>query len=180
MLEAVRADVFVVTGAMAAGKSTVAELLAQRFERAVHLRGDVFRKMIVRGRDPLGPELGSEALAQLALRRRLATSTALEYHQAGFTVVLQDIYIGEALSQVVTDLEVTPLYVVVLVPRPAVIAQREQARSKQGYVDWDVEAFSQALERETPRLGLWLDSSDLSPDQTVQQILLRLDEARVR
>ncbi|MFD6693018.1 hypothetical protein ACFWD8_09505 [Micromonospora aurantiaca] len=34
---------------MAAGKSTVAEWLARRLPRAVHLRGDVFRRMIVSG-----------------------------------------------------------------------------------------------------------------------------------
>jgi predicted kinase len=33
--------VFVITGAMASGKSTVAQLLAERFDRAVHVRGDV-------------------------------------------------------------------------------------------------------------------------------------------
>jgi predicted kinase len=54
--------VFVVTGVMASGKSTVAELLARRFARGVHLRGDVFRKMIVTGRDPISPSLGSEAI----------------------------------------------------------------------------------------------------------------------
>lgn len=53
---------FVLTGVMAAGKSTVAELLAQQFERGVHLRGDIFRKMIVTGRDPITPELGDEAM----------------------------------------------------------------------------------------------------------------------
>ena len=31
---------YVVTGVMAAGESTVAEALARRFERAVHVRGD--------------------------------------------------------------------------------------------------------------------------------------------
>jgi dephospho-CoA kinase len=44
---------FVITGVMAAGKSTVADLLARRFDRGVHVRGDVFRKMIVTGRDPI-------------------------------------------------------------------------------------------------------------------------------
>ena len=49
------ARVIVVVGIMAAGKSTVAEALARRFDRAVHLRGDVFRRMIVSGRAPITP-----------------------------------------------------------------------------------------------------------------------------
>ena len=38
------------TGIMAAGKSTVAQHLAERLPHSVHLRGDVFRRMIVNGR----------------------------------------------------------------------------------------------------------------------------------
>ncbi len=33
-----------ITGVMASGKSTVAQLLAERLEKSVHLRGDIFRK----------------------------------------------------------------------------------------------------------------------------------------
>ncbi len=39
--------VFVLTGVMSAGKSTVAQLLAELFPKAAHVRGDVFRRMIV-------------------------------------------------------------------------------------------------------------------------------------
>ncbi|MDQ0761187.1 putative kinase [Streptomyces canus] len=42
--------VVLVTGVMAAGKSTVAQALAERLPRAAHVRGDVFRRMIVSGR----------------------------------------------------------------------------------------------------------------------------------
>ena len=39
-----------ITGAMAAGKSTVADLLAIRLPKSVHIHGDVFRRMVVSGR----------------------------------------------------------------------------------------------------------------------------------
>ncbi len=171
---------FVVTGVMAAGKSTVAELLAQRFARGVHVRGDVFRKMIVRGRDPIGPELGDEALRQLDLRQRIAASVANDYWRDDFTVVLQDIYAGAALANVVGRLEMSPLYVVVLNPRPEVVATRERQREKSGYGDWDVEGFCASFAEETPRIGLWLDSSDMTADETVDEIMLRRHDARVR
>jgi cytidylate kinase len=171
---------FVVTGVMAAGKSTVAELLAQRFERGVHVRGDVFRKMIVRGRDPITPELGEEALRQLDLRQRIAANVANDYWRDDFTVVLQDIYAGGALANVVARLEISPLYVIVLNPRPDVVATREHHREKSGYGEWDVEGLCASFAEETPRIGLWLDSSDLSPEETVDEILLRRHDARVR
>jgi hypothetical protein len=171
---------FVITGVMAAGKSTVAECLAQRFERGVHLHGDVFRTMIVRGRDPITPELGDEALRQLDLRQRIAASVANDYWRDDFTVVLQDIYAGGALANVVGRLEISPLYVVVLNPRADVVATRERQREKSGYGAWDVEGFCASFVEETPRIGLWLDTSELTPDQSVDEILLRRHDARVR
>lgn len=171
---------FVVTGVMAAGKSTVAELLARRFERGVHVRGDLFRKMIVRGRDPITPELGDEALRQLDLRQRIAASVANDYWRDDFTVVLQDVYAGAGLANVVGRIEISPLYVVVLNPRPDVVAAREQQRTKSGYGEWDVESLCASFAEETPHIGLWLDTSELTPDETVEKILLQRRDARVR
>ena len=41
--------IILITGNMAAGKSTVAQALAERLPMSVHLRGDRFRRMIVNG-----------------------------------------------------------------------------------------------------------------------------------
>ncbi len=171
---------FVITGVMAAGKSTVADLLARQFNRGVHLRGDVFRKMIVTGRDPITPDLGEEAMRQLDLRQRLAVGAANDYWRDDFTVVLQDIYAGPALANVLGRLEITPLYVVVLTPRADVVATREAQRGKSGYGEWDVARFCTDFVNETPHVGLWLDTSDQTPEQTVEEILHRRYDARVR
>ena len=45
-----RRVVVFITGISASGKSTVADLLARRFQRGVHVKGDVFRRMVVSGR----------------------------------------------------------------------------------------------------------------------------------
>lgn len=79
--------IILVTGIMASGKSTVAQLLAGQFERSVHLRGDIFRKMIVNGRREMQPDGEEEALRQLRLRYRLAAQAAETYAREGFTVV---------------------------------------------------------------------------------------------
>ena len=50
--------IYLITGVMASGKSTVAQLLAERLPRAVHLRGDVFRRMIVSGREEMCQDAG--------------------------------------------------------------------------------------------------------------------------
>jgi predicted kinase len=162
--------VIVVSGITAAGKSTVSQLLAERFQYGVHLRGEVFRRMIVSGQASAGADDGAEAQKQLKLRYRLACQAADGYAQAGFTVVLQDVVIGELLREFLDGIRSRPRYLVVLTPRPDVISRRLGGLSVDE-LDYELHAFS-------PRRGLWLDNSDLSPNETVDAILGRLDEAR--
>jgi predicted kinase len=165
---------------MAAGKSTVAQRLAERLPTSVHLRGDLFRRMIVNGRAEMGLELSAEAYAQLRLRYQLAVSVAKQYAAAGFTVVYQDIVIGRELAEVVAAFAGESLYVIVLCPTAEAIAAREQGRSKIGYSSTFTPAnFDRQFRTETPRVGYWLDSSSLSPDETVDAILANLDQARI-
>ena len=73
-----------------------------------------------------------------------------------------------------------PLYVVVLAPRPAVVAEREAARrlarGKTAYKPGDEgpAELDAHLRRETPRIGLWLDTSDQTLSQTVEDLLARI------
>ncbi|WP_239003561.1 AAA family ATPase [Nocardia panacis] len=165
--------VYVITGIQAAGKSTVAQALAERLPRSAHVRGDVFRRFVVGGRADMSPDPAPEALDQLRLRHRLAAHTADAYAAAGFTAVLQDVILGEHLPWLVEQLRTRPRYVVVLAPRPEVVAAREEGRAKSAYGPFTVEDLDTGLRAQTPRLGLWLDSSDLTVDQTVDAILER-------
>ncbi len=173
-------SVIVVTGVMASGKSTVAQLLAEKFDRGVHLRGDSFRKMMVRGREEMLPDASDEAMRQLALRYRLSASASRTYAEAGFHVVLQDVILGPALQQITEMLNGLPVYVVVLNPSENAISAREQIRNKKGYGLWTIHELNRRLTDETPRIGLWLDTSDLSPEETAQEIWKRIwDEGRI-
>ena len=71
----VQGPVIVVTGATAAGTSTVAELLAASRPRSVHLRGDVVRRMVVNGRVEMNADPAPEAPRQLG-RSRLTVGGA--------------------------------------------------------------------------------------------------------
>lgn len=174
-------ELFLITGIMGAGKSTVAQALAEQLPKSVHLRGDVFRRMIVRGRAKMTATLSPEAARQLRLRYQLAASAARGYLEAGFSVVVQDIIVGESLTQVIEALPAAPLYVVILCPNAQVAAARDAGRSKTGYSEaFSAAMFDRIFRRETPRLGLWLDSSALSVEATVDTILAGLETARVR
>jgi predicted kinase len=172
--------VVLVTGVMAAGKSTVAQALAETLPRAAHVRGDLFRRMIVSGREEFVPGAGDEAEAQLRLRYRLSAATADAYAEAGFTAVVQDVVLGEDLRTYAALVRTRPLYVVVLAPRPEAVAAREAERSKTGYGGaWTVGTLDEALRTRTPRVGLWLDTSELTVEQTVAAILAERERARV-
>ncbi|QRG70155.1 AAA family ATPase [Brevibacillus choshinensis] len=167
-------SIILITGIMASGKSTVAQLLSEQFEKSVHLRGDIFRRMIVNNRKEVHPDSGSGELDQLKLRYQLAAQSAEMYQKAGFTVVVQDVVVGPLLTDFISYISSRPFYVVVLCPNSTVVAMREAARKKKGYGIWSVDVLDRLLRNETPRTGLWLDSSDLSPEETVNEIVKRL------
>jgi cytidylate kinase len=175
--------VFLVTGASASGKTTVARRLAERFPLSAHVEGDVMWQMVVSGREDMTATPTAEAVRQLRLRYRHGAMVADSYAAAGFVAVHSDIVLEGDLAQYPTRIEVRPLYIVVLRPRRDVLAGRERSRGTDAYRGWDsvddgVAAFDAFLDA-SPRIGLWLDSSDQTVDETVDEILERLDEALI-
>ena len=146
-----------ITGPQAVGKTTVARLVAERFDRGVHVEGDAFMRFVVTGRAKMTPEPSGEALAQLRLRYALSAHTAQEYERAGFTAVVEDVVAGPLLEEVASRYE----RVVVLFPREETIAARAR------HARWVYRVFAD----ETPRLGTWIDTSGLTPEQTAAAIL---------
>jgi cytidylate kinase len=146
-----------ITGPQGAGKTTVARLVAQQFERGVHIEGDAFLRFVVSGRAEMEPAASDDALAQLKLRYALAHHAAAEFERAGFNVVVDDVVAGPLLA------EVAPRYerVVVLFPREEVVARRER------HAPWVYRLFADA----TPRIGAWIDSTDQTPEETAAAIL---------
>ena len=173
--------VILVTGIQAAGKSTVAQALAEKLERSVHVRGDLFRRMVVNGRAEMGSaNPPPEAVRQLKLRYQLAAAAADGYADAGFTVVLQDIIIAGHLTDVVSAIRTRPLYVVVLAPRAEVVQRREDdrqaAQGKTAYKpgNQSVAELDAVFRAETPKIGMWIDTSDQTIEQTVDEVLARV------
>jgi chloramphenicol 3-O-phosphotransferase len=133
----------------------------------------------VQVRDDMAPEASPEALRQLELRYRIAGHVVDAYADAGFDVVVQDVILGAHLQHYITLIRSRPLHVVVLLPRPEVVVLRESGRKKSAYGHWSIEELDDVLRSQTSRIGLWLDTSAQTPDETVDEILARRAEALV-
>jgi chloramphenicol 3-O-phosphotransferase len=162
--------VVLLTGPSAAGKTTVARLLAQRFERGVHLEGDLFRRAIVRGRVEMTPDAAGDALAQLELRYRIAAAAADAYAAAGFTVVHDDVVAGRLLAD-----HARP-NTFVLLPRLETVERRAAERAT-AYGSFMPAELHRLFARDTPRIGVWLDTSAQTPEETAAAIFARLASA---
>lgn len=176
--------VWLITGAQASGKSTVADLLAERFDRGVHLRGGQFYRAAVRGWTHVGDPDEAEARRLLDLRYRLSALVADEYADAGFTTVVQDNIYGADVERWLETVRARPLHLVVLRPRVDIVEARDDARrratGKVAYRGGFTPAVNDEHVAGTRRdLGLWLDTSGLTPFETVDEILRRDIEARV-
>lgn len=171
--------VIVITGAMAAGKSTVAELLAQRLPQSVHIRGDAFRRMVVNGRADMTLEATAAAVEQLQLRYDLAAHTANRYAEHGFDAIVQDMILGPDLEAFVNRITANERFLVVLSPSVSALEWRERQREKASQMYMSVGAMDNTLRNETTRIGYWLDSSTQTPDETVDDILANLERAWV-
>ena len=171
--------VFLITGPSGAGKSTVARLLAGQFLRGVHLEGDFFRRSIVSGRSQVTPDRPPEALSQLRLRYRVSALAAYTYFREGYAVVMEDLVAGDMLAECAALVRSRPLHVVVLLPRVEVVAARDAGRLGTGYGRWPLEALYALFEQDTPRLGVWLDISEQTPEETVQSILASRESALI-
>jgi len=172
-----RQAIIAVTGIQAAGKSTVSRLLAQRFARGVHVEADTLQHMIVSGgelvQEPGEPR--GEAERQYLLRLKHMCLLGRSFFEAGFTVVLDDIILGESWQYVQAQLQGMSFSLVVLAPRVEVVAQqRDKNRAKRPLGEAWATYLDHAFRSTMTGIGLWIDTSEMTPEETVDQILHRL------
>ena len=167
-----RRALFVVSGMQGAGKTTVAARLARRFDRGAHVSADVLHKMIASGlvwKSQRGPE--EDADAQLRLRLHNMCLLGASFFDADFTAVLDDIIIGARVDHLREELAGHPFIFVMLTPSLAAVKMRESGRGTSLHEQWGW--MDDEIRTGTPRIGLWIDSTDQTVDQTVDEIMRR-------
>lgn len=164
--------IFLINGTQGAGKSTVARLLAKRFDRGACVDADDLLRLVVSGAAPLEPALSAEAERQLRLRARAASRLADTYFEAGFTVAIAEILAGR-LDHLRADIKGRPLLLVNLAPSLDIVKRRNEERpNKNVFEPWSP-ILDRAIRETMSGIGLWLDNSNQSPDETVDEILRR-------
>jgi hypothetical protein len=92
------------------------------------------------------------------------------------------VIIGPILRDFLGLVPVPEFHLVFLDPDAAAVERRERERGRIAYGPgrWSAGGLQALLRRETDRIGLWLDTTGQSAEQTVGVILSDLDASRVR
>jgi predicted kinase len=162
---------FLLTGLPGAGKSTVARLLALHFDRAAHIDIDlVFHHFTVTGlAEPSTPSAESAQQADLAAAN--AGALARNYLAAGYVCVLEGaLATRREIRACQHALTPYPLHLIVLAPPPEVSERRDAQRTGK-HVAGFFRYLRPLLDSELAGTGLWLDTSQQTPLDTVRMIL---------
>ena len=171
--------IIVISGIQGAGKTTVADLLARRFDRAARVSGDAMQHMLVSGGQwPDAREPAPEAARQLRLRLHNACLLARSFQAGGFTAIVDDIIIGDRLDHLRAELAGQDFYFVMLTPNLEAIRQREHGRGTALYEQWSW--MNELTRTRAGHGGLWLDSTHQTAEQTADELWRRLPEALVQ
>lgn len=162
---------WLITGIPGAGKTTVSRALAERFPRTAVIESDWLQESIVSGGLWPNEEPEDEAERQLSQRTARAALLADSYVDDGFVAIIDDVVPGtRRLSEYLHHLRARPVALVVLAPSVAVALQRDHDREAKEvgnlWAHLDAELRDQLASR-----GLWMDTSALTVEQTVDRIL---------
>jgi predicted kinase len=177
------ADIFLVVGAPAVGKSTTAHALAAQFEKSIHIPVDDIREMIVAGLVRPGGDWNQPLVEQLALARKSAIQMAITYNKAGFVVVIDDFWDPNSQLQEYDPLfQEANVHKILLFPSQQVAEQRNLKRSGSvegsRYIAEGIRTVYESLKTDISSLENqgWIvaDTSERNIEATVKYILAQV------
>ena len=168
--------VFVITGQLSAGKSTVARALLDEFEFGFHVDVDGIRELVTSGlASPL--EWTDETSRQFGLAIRASAALAAVYASAGFAVAIEGGLDPEDVERALEEVGLADRLVgIVLHPRLEVALARNRERRTKAFDTSVLENVMREIDgdlaSDADRPG-WhrLDNSDEPVERTVERIL---------
>ena len=169
--------IFLVLGGPAVGKTTTSRLLAESFERSVHLPVDDIRHMVRGGRALPALPWTDEISRQVTLGREAALAVAERYASKGFAVVIDDFWDPHGAAEYREIMRRPGVHGVMLYAPREVALQRNRMRSpgpEGDYIEGAIAHSAAVIESVLDRLPAegWtvIDTSELTPEATVDAI----------
>ena len=167
----------IITGAPGAGKSSVARALAERLQRSALLDGDTINRLIVSGFVWALGEPADEAARQVRLLHANLCALGANFADAAITPVIDAVVTDrDRLGFFLEALAPRRVLLVVLAPGADICRARNLERSPESQFFFEGhEALMTGMRADFGALGWWLDSAQLSLEETVQQIVTHAD-----
>ena len=162
----------ILTGPPGAGKSSVARAVAQRLQRSALLDGDAINALIVSGFVWALGQPAEEASRQVRLLHANLCALAANFADAAITPVIDAVIPNrDRLDFFLETLAPRRVLLVVLTPSAEVCRARNEVRPPEHQFFFDgYEALTAAMREDFGTIGWWLDSSQMSLEETAQQV----------